>query len=152
MIMTPQKVEWLWREMQKYRTLFSDLTRGDVSNFAALVIDANSLWFEVVHDNVIIGVVYFTELERVIDCETHCIFFDRRTMDKIELCRKIIKFMFRRFPLNRITATIPSPYYLTLRLAKKLGFQQEGIKRQSQLMGNNWVDEVIFGLLRSEVL
>lgn len=151
MHMTPEKVKWLWDEMSKYRTLFSDLTRGSAENFTALLIDPNSLWFEVFSETQLVGIIYFTSMQWEIDCEAHLVFFDRKPREKTLLCRLVAKWMFDNFPLNRITATIPHIYHWTLRLAVAIGFKLEGTKRQSQLMGNKWIDEVIFGLLRSEV-
>ena len=151
MVMSKEKLQWLWTEMQKYRTLFSDLTRGDLDNFAGLVLSNDSIWFEVYAHDVLVGIIYFTEMHLVIDCETHLIFFDRKPKEKTELCKQVARWMFDNFPINRITATIPKIYWATIALAKAIGFQVEGRKRQSQLMGNRWVDEVILGLLRSEV-
>ena len=151
MVMTREKIRWLWDEMQKYRTLFSDLTRGDVENFSALVLDQDSVWFEVYSADVLVGIIYFTDMSLVIDCSAHIIFFDRKPKEKAELCRQVARWMFDNFPINRITATIPRIYWATIALAKAIGFQVEGKKRQSQLMGNKWVDEVILGLLRTEI-
>lgn len=151
MDMTVEKVQWMWTEMCKYRTLFSDLTRGSAENFTALITDPTSFWIEVWNEKELCGLMYFTNMQWKIDCEAHLVFFDRKPREKAMLCRLVAKWMFDNFPLNRITATVPHIYHYTLRLTAAIGFTQEGIKRQSQLMGNQWVDEIIFGLLRSEV-
>lgn len=151
MIMSREKIEWLWTEMQKYPTLFSDLTKGDKDNFASLVLDRNSIWFEVLNGETLVGVIYFTEMHQRIDCAAHLIFFDRKLPEKIGICREVAKWMFDNFPINRITAVVPRIYWATIKLAKSIGFTPEGRKRKSQLIGNRWVDEDILGLLRSEV-
>jgi RimJ/RimL family protein N-acetyltransferase len=51
-----------------------------------------------------------------------------------------------------MTATIPAIYHTTVRLLKRMGFKEEGRKRQSLLMYGNKVDEMIFGLLAVEIL
>lgn len=149
--MTPEKTVWLWEEMQKYRTLFSDLTRGKYDNFAALVTDTNSIWFEIIEEDQTVGIVYFMSMNRVVDCEAHIIFFDRKLDSRVELCKAITKWMFDNFPLNRISAIVPEIYFYTVRLAKRIGFQKEGVKRQALLMQNRWIDQIMMGLLRSEV-
>jgi Acetyltransferase (GNAT) domain len=151
--LTVEKIRWLWDEMNKYKSLFSSLTIGDINNFAAVFAQPDSIWFDVQdeHGNTV-GILSMTDLKRVIDCEVHMMFFDRKPHEKVHLCKLLIEYVFEQFPLRRMTATIPSIYYSTVRLVQKIGFHEEGRKAQSQLIGNRWVDEVIFGLLRQEVL
>lgn len=147
------KTLWLWSEMNKYKSLFSDLTRGDIQNFINILVQRDSYWMEAVDENDrMVGLLYVTQLSRTIDCEVHLIFFDRKPAEKVFLCKQVVKWIFERFPLRRMTATIPSIYYRTIKLAHSVGFKEEGRKRESQLMGNKWVDEVILGILRSEVV
>lgn len=152
LILTYEKVGWIWTEMQNYRSLFSDLTRGDVNNFWNLISMPDSYWVEISGaDENLVGIVYVTNIQQILDADVHLIFFDRRPAEKTELCKKIAAFLFDKFHFHRMTATVPVIYYATVRLAQKIGFQMEGKKRQSQLMGNRWVDEVILGLLYNEV-
>lgn len=153
MLMTPEKVAWLWEEMHKYRSLFSTLTENDLRNFTAIMALPDTLWTEAIdEDENIIGILYVTDLARTIDCEVHIMFFDRKPAEKVHLCKQALAWVFERYPLRRMTATIPSIYYRTIKLAKNIGFKEEGRKRESQLLGNKWVDEVILGILRHEVL
>lgn len=152
MIFSHEKIGWLWMQMQRFRTLFSDITKNDADNFYNLLILPNSYWIEILDsENYIIGVVYVTGMQQVVDADVHLMFFDRRPAEKVELCKKIAGWLFDTFHFHRLTATIPMIYYATVRLAEKIGFVHEGRKRQSQLMGSRWVDEVILGLLYSEV-
>jgi RimJ/RimL family protein N-acetyltransferase len=150
---THDKIAWLWSEMNKYRSLFSDLTRGSHVNFSNMIIQPDTLWFEVVdeQDNWV-GLLYVMHMSRVIDCEVHILFFDRKPAEKVHLCKQVVQWVFEHYPLRRMTATIPHIYYRTIKLAKSIGFKEEGRKRESQLMGNKWVDEVILGILRHEVV
>lgn len=153
LLLDPIKVLWIWEEMNKYRSLFSDLTKGDLKNFTVLLSQPDSLWFEVIDEtSKIVGIMYLTHMHRVIDCEVHIIFFDRKPAEKVRLCRQVLSWVFERYPFRRMTATIPSIYYRTIKLAMNVGFKEEGRKRESQLMGNRWVDEVILGILRHEVI
>lgn len=153
LIVTPEKVAWLWQEMNKYRSLFSDLTKGDLHNFTSMLAQPDSLWFEVIDDkDDIVGILYVMGMAQVIDCEVHILFLDRKPAEKVHLCKQVVVWVFERYPFRRMTATIPSIYYRTIKLAKNIGFKEEGRKRESQLMGNKWVDEVILGILRHEVL
>lgn len=147
------KVEFLWKEMSKYKTLFSDFTRGNQANFLALLSDPYTYWIEILDERgSIVGVLYLTGLMQVIDANIHAIIFDRKATDKVAICKEVIEHMFDRFPaLHRITATFPIIYGMTERLVRKIGFKFEGRKREVQLIGGKWVDEVTFGLLASEV-
>jgi RimJ/RimL family protein N-acetyltransferase len=152
MILSLEKIRWLWTECNKYRSLFSDFTRGHVDNFVALLMNGGTFWMEVVNEQgTIVGVIYLTDLRQIIDYGVHIIFFDCKLSEKVPLCKVVAKWIFDEFPCHRLTAIIPGKYYTTLRFIRKLGFVEEGRKRQSQLMSSRWDDEVIFGLLRSEV-
>lgn len=153
MELTKLKIEWLWAELCKYKTLFSDFTRGRQDNFMALLADPFTYWIEIVDDRgSIVGILYLTGLSALVDCNIHALIFDRKSTDKAVVCKAIIKHMFEKFPaLHRITATFPIIYGMTNRLVRKIGFTFEGRKRQAQLIGGKWVDEVTFGILASEV-
>lgn len=151
MELTPEKAEAIWSMLQRYRTLFSDLTRGDVANFVQVLTAPHTMWFEVVDHNVIIGIIWFGDLWKVTDCSAHMVFFDRRPAEKAELCRELVKWMFKKFPLRRITVMPPAIYHATLRLLQKIGFKQEGCIRSAILLGGKWNDQMIFGILRDEV-
>lgn len=147
---TPDKAKWLWDEMNKYRTLWNDFTRNDFNSWLDQILRLDSFWLEVTKDGEPCGVVYWTDLWQFIDVNVHCMFFDRDLASKTELCRMIAVWFFNKFPeATRMTATIPAIYHTTSRLLKRLGFKEEGRKRESLLMYGNKVDELIYGLLAS---
>lgn len=151
--MTPEKAKWLWEEMNRYRTLWNDFTRNDYDSWFDNLVRKDSFWLEVLKDGVPVGVVYWTDLYQIIDLNVHCMFFDRDLATKTDLCRSIAQWFFLHFPeATRMTAIIPSIYHTTIRLLKRLGFKEEGRKRESLLMYGNKVDELIFGLLASGML
>jgi RimJ/RimL family protein N-acetyltransferase len=151
MVLTPPKVTWLWRQMNRHRTLFSDLTRGSVENFVALVQMPHSYWMEVTRNGEIIGVIYVEQLNLVTDCEAHVAFFDRKLADKVTLAQAALQHVFDKFGVHRITVRMPKMYWTTVRFAKNVGFQYEGTRRQVYLIGGHWQDEVILGILNGEV-
>lgn len=150
--LTLPKMKWIWDEMCKYRTLFSDFTRGDPNVFYELIASPNTLWVEVKEGEATVGLVYWMGIENLIDVEVHILFFDRKPAEKAALCREIAKWFFQTWPgSHRLTVVVPEIYHATVRLALKVGFKREGKKRQSQLMGGKLVDEIIFGLLVEEL-
>lgn len=150
----PGKAKWLWEEMQKQKSLFSDFTRGNVELFIDLLEDPYSFWLEVIDENdSTIGIMYLTELNQVTDANIHLMFLDRKASEKAELVKEMVELVFKRFSsLNRITASFPEIYHATIRLARRAGFVEEGRKRQVTIMGGKPQDEMIFGILAQEAL
>lgn len=151
MTLSPDKLRQVWRMLRKQRTLFSDLTSGDVGNFVASVTSSNSVWFEVRQNGVIVGIIWFGDLHLVTDCLAHMVFFDREILDKKEVCIAAMKWMFRNFPLQRMSVTPPVMYKKTINFLKIVGFKQEGLKRRGSLIGGRWWDLAMFGITRIEV-
>lgn len=149
--LSPQKVDALWLQLQKYRTLFSDITKGDKSNFIRVITAPHTMWFEVVEYDVIVGIIWFGELWQVTDCVAHMVFFDRQPSEKIELCKAVVRWMFDNFPLQRMSVTPPAIYHATIRVLEKIGFKREGCKRDAVLLGGKWNHQLLFGILRHEV-
>lgn len=153
--LTYEKANWIWDQISKFRVLFSDLTRGDSRNFQALLEDPFTYWLEIIDKDTkeITGLIYLTGMYEVVDAQVHILFFDRKPAEKLALCKMIAKFLFIHFPqLHRLTAAMPELHYNTIRLAKKIGFKDEGRRRQVRLIGGRWIDEVVLGLLASEAL
>ena len=150
MRLTWHKLGLLWEKISSYRTLFSDLTRGDFRNFVMFLTEGDSVWLEIRERDTLVGIVCLTNMKQVVDCEAHIIFFDRDLAGKDELCKKITAWVFDTFPLNRVTVTVPRMYFATIRLVKAIGFVEEGRKRAAVLIRNRWDDLFIFGITREE--
>ena len=146
-----EKIAILWSKLEQHKTLFSDLTRDDFDNYVRLLVQPHTYWLEIYAGDDLLGIVYFDGLESGIEAYTHLVLFDRKPAEKLHVCKAIMEHMFREFPLNRISAYTPDIYFATIRLFKRLGFKQEGVKREAVLLGGRWVDIVTMGILRSEV-
>lgn len=151
MELDPDKTKWLWEECQKYPTLFSDLTRGSLDNFMGLLQAPHTFWMEVYDQRNLVGLIYLMGLDQVVDIEVHVLFFDRRTKDKIALCRALVRWVFQEFKPHRLSACMPVIYHAVIRLAKGVGFKIEGTRREAALLGGQWVDELQLGLLAKEM-
>lgn len=151
MTMTWPKLLLLWGQLKRFRTLFSDLTRGDLENFIRYVSNRSTFWLEIWKDKELVGIVTLEDMHLVVDAEAHVLFMDRDLAEKVPVCRAIISWLFTTFPLKRLTVQVPSMYYATIRLVRNLGFKSEGKKRQAVLIGGKWLDVYVLGLLREEV-
>jgi RimJ/RimL family protein N-acetyltransferase len=145
-----EKLAQLWATISKFRTLFSDLTNGDIDNFLRFITTGHSIWLEVYEKGALVGIVSLTNMEKVVDTDAHVIFFDKDLTDKVEICRLITKWTFKKFPLQRITVEVPYFYYSTLRLVRGIGFRDEGEKRNAVLIRGRWANVYILGITRQE--
>ena len=144
------KVLLLWHRLKRYRSLFSDLTRGDVDNFVRYISSRDTFWLEIWSTTEFVGVVVLENMHKVVDVDAHVLFVDKDMAGKVPVSQEIIKWVFNHFPLQRMTVEIPTWYHTTIRFVRDLGFKQEGKKRQAVLIGGKWSDVYIFGMTRSE--
>jgi RimJ/RimL family protein N-acetyltransferase len=64
--------------------------------------------------------------------------------------QRFIDYLFINYDLNKISLEVLSTNIRAYNLYKKLGFVQEGIKRQEVLKQNQFVDSIIMSLLKTE--
>lgn len=62
----------------------------------------------------------------------------------------LLRYAFEELRLNRIAVAVLSYNHASLRVFEKLGFKQEGIRRQAIYKNGVYNDTIVFGLLRSE--
>ncbi len=67
-----------------------------------------------------------------------------------EVVKALIEYCFLNLRLNRISAEIFSINKASIHLFENLGFNREGIIRQSVIKDNKYIDEYVYGLLRDE--
>lgn len=150
MVLSWQKFHNLWQTLSQFRTLFSDLTRGDEANFMRFITEPNSIWLEICEEETLAGIVCFTRLERIVDADAHILFVDRDLADKVPVCKAIVSWAFDNLPLQRISVQTPFYYYATIRMVKEVGFKIEGEKRKAVLIKGRWANVCQLGILRSE--
>ena len=64
-----------------------------------------------------------------------------------EAIQKTILIAFHDMEIHRITAHIMPENIASLRLVERLGFEREGIARQSALIRGTWEDHVVYSIL-----
>lgn len=155
MSMTWPKLRLMWEQLQQFRTLFSDLTKGDLDNFLRYVGQETTLWLEIWEEKQaknpeLIGLFMCENLHHIVDIDAHVLFFDRDVSGRTSVCKAIASWLFATLPIQRITVQPSQLAYAAIRLVRNMGFKQEGKKRQALLLGGKWVDVYIFGLTRQE--
>lgn len=151
--LTPQKLAWIWDMVKSYKTLHSDYGDKTGNTFVNRITSNSSVWFQVMQGDVMVGVVFADLMNGWTDMEGHFFFFDKKPTEKIKVCQNLLKWLFVEFPsLDRISVNVPSIYFSTKRLVLRLGFKEEGAKRNGTRIGGRTHDLVAYGILREDVL
>ena len=64
--------------------------------------------------------------------------------------RHFLLYLFEKYNLNKVSLEVLGTNNRALHLYRKLGFKQEGIKRQEVLKGSEYVDSIMMSILKSE--
>lgn len=104
------------------------------------------------HPDQIIGTVCYRDIKRAgfFSCETGYK-FDHRYWHHgyaSETLEKTIDLMFYEEHLHRIQASVMPENDASIHLLESLGFEQEGIARQSALVCGQWQDHIRYALIR----
>lgn len=67
-----------------------------------------------------------------------------------ESCKLIINYGFDKLKFRKIYADTDADNLISQKLLKKLGFKVEGVIREKNLVHGKWMNEIDFGLLKSE--
>lgn len=147
------KIGELWNEFKRHDVLFMDEIKGDPEAFIDIMLNPRSMWMEVFsleHDKPI-GIISLSNIIPGFDATGHFAFWDGKGSGRENLALHVAQWLFNRYRLRRMTAMIPLNQKGVIRFTKRLGFQQEGVKREGTLRHDQWIDLAIFGLLHSEL-
>ena len=67
-------------------------------------------------------------------------------------CKALINHIFDEMKLNRVQITVATENMKSQAVAERLGFTREGIQREGELHSRGFVDLVVYGLLKSDVM
>lgn len=65
--------------------------------------------------------------------------------------QKFLPFVFENYSVHKISLEVLSTNHLAISLYRKLGFIQEGIKREEVLKNDEWVDSIVMSILETEL-
>lgn len=149
-----KKIADMFVESSKHDVLFSDFTKGNLESFVTLFLNPRSVWFEIrrVMDQKIIGGAYLTDVILHFDADGHFTVWDSIGAGREPIFLELMRFVMRRYNLKRLSAWVPAYQSGTIRMAKRLGFQEEGRKRDAILhKEGEWVESILFGILWEEL-
>lgn len=67
-----------------------------------------------------------------------------------EVLPEVVRFGFKRMGLHRIDALVDTENLASIRVLERLGFQREGVMRESTYTNGRFSDTAVFGLLEHE--
>lgn len=158
MNITPNTLRVLWEKSKVYPTLFNHDINNDFNKFCNLFLSqspdgslkSNGIFYVI--DN-FVGVFYLTDIVPALDADAHYAFFDRRHRGRVDLVKKMLTYLFNEFGFRRLSTSIPSYAHTNInRFVARLGFKQEGTKRDSMLHDGNVFNESLYGILRKDIL
>jgi hypothetical protein len=146
--METKEIEALWNKMQQADYSFDDRMRNRPDLFVVSLF--NGTHFLNLDD---IGLVTLTGLVPGSDVVVHTTIWGKQDSRRVlSLFHNALELIFKEFGLVRIT-TIAADYHPQgIRLAKLMGFTEEGRMRKAILFKNVWYDAIIYGILREEIL
>jgi hypothetical protein len=95
---------------------------------ARLVNPTGKSW-EVYRDSELVGLLHADEITPKVDARCHFIFFDRSLVDKRELCRATMKWLFEHYDLHILRVEIPTY------AAKLAGFARKALSFKYEAEG-----------------
>ena len=146
--MTPKKVSELWESARQHDVLFSDYTEGKVEPFLSVLMNPSSVWLEIFRetDSKPVGAAYISNVIPRFDAKGHFAVWDKIAGGREEIFFSIMDWMFLRFGLRRISVEVPAYQSGVIRFSKRLGFKEEGTKRDGVLHKGVWMPLKLFGI------
>ena len=149
LVLTPERVEKLWEQVQQFPIIFDDFGKGDYKSFVAKLTDRRNAFVDIGPG---LGLACLMGIRPRLDATVHVVMFDRKLRGRESTFKEILAYAFERLALRRITAVVSSDATLAAALAQRLGFHREGTMRQAMLREGHYVDVEIYGLLREELV
>jgi ribosomal-protein-serine acetyltransferase len=136
-----------------------DSTRGpsDIEAFRvrtqAQEHDGSGLARVIEHAAAVSGIVSFNQID-LFNRRAELGYWIDRTLEGRGICRQacsaVIRYAFEELDLNRISIFAAVDNRRSRALAERLGFTQEGVRREAEWLYDHFVDHALYGLLRRE--
>jgi hypothetical protein len=152
-LFTNDKIVQLWSEASQHEVLFNDFTAGKIEPFILLMLNPRAVWIEFVRltDRRAVGVGYLTEVIPNFDALAHFSFWDSIARGREPLVQATMAWFFDRYNLHRLSVEVPPYQSGVIRFIKRLGFVQEGERREAIVHKGKWMPLELFGILKDDV-
>lgn len=99
------------------------------------------------------GVIGFHSINRSIKEISIGYWLSQKSLGKgliTRACKELINFAFNNYKMNRVEIRCAEDNFKSRAIPERLGFTQEGIIRDGELLNDGYVDLVVYGLLKKE--
>jgi len=151
MVLDKDNINWLWANINKYDSLFSDFAQRDFGGFLKRLCDKDTVCFKISENSKDVGYIYLEQIQIMRDCKFHGATFDRQFKGKEEYAKAVIELAFDLFRLERMSASVPDYARYAKSFLGRLGFKKEGRIRRGFKHKGEWYDVYLYGILKSEV-
>ena len=148
LVLTEDKIRWLWDQMQQFPQLWDDFNRNDFDTFVAKLMYARNIFVDIGPG---IGIAAGMGVKPGLDMVIHLVMFDRRLRGREPTFLAILHEFVSLLKLQRVTAIIPQDCTLAIRLVKRLGFTEEGMLKNATIRDGKLLNVYVFGLLKDEL-
>lgn len=150
-----ERLRELWELLKPFDTLFGDFVNGDFEHFVRMFVmqDSNGvpvptgLFWDI--DDV--GMFSLTEIKPLDSGLAHFLFWDQKFKGREELCRGMIRYAFETYKFHRVRTEVGLFAPHTLNAVKRIGFVQEGRKRQAVMYKGDWFDVNTYSILKEDL-
>lgn len=146
--LTNEKVMSLWKKFQDFPKIFDDITKGDFNSYLRVLLDRRSLVYELGNE---VGIAAATEVVPGINANFHLVMLDRKLAGRESLIMWVIRDIFDKLALRRLTVAFPHDRATTKKLYERLGFRREGRLRSFFPYENELKDLLVYGILKEEL-
>jgi len=137
--------------------IYSDAAPMTPERVAQIVLSGAALWFDVFDLDLdeSVGLMSLSDFRsmpdgRPYEAEWHALVWDSHVGIRRGVARAALKAFFRLFKFHRIRVSIALKFGGTIRNAKRIGFVEEGVLRESARYNGVWYDQLVLSLLASE--
>lgn len=148
LVLTPEKLQWLWERMQEFPQAFDDFSKGSFDDFYKGFLVRSNIFIDIGPG---LGLGAGFGVRPGLDAVLHLVMFDKKLRGREWLFLDILGYFFDHLKLRRMTIIASDDNKTAIKLANRLGFKLEGTMRQSLLVDGKYIDQLIYGMLREEL-
>lgn len=149
--LSKEKLRYYYEKMKEFDVLFNDWIRGDETEFIHSFlrndgqggIEATGIIWEV--DDV--GIIFLTQIVPGAKANAHFTFWDKRLKGREDLVREFLEIGMKELQFKRVEVEIPFYAYPLFKFVEKVGFKNEGRKRNAILYKNQWFDTNLYSVI-----
>jgi hypothetical protein len=153
-----EKADFYYEIYKKFRILSDDYL-VEKEQFGEFLLNSGAVWFEVwnMDKNQSEGLVSLTDFVtslttgQLLSVNYHVALWDSRFKVRVPLHKAFIRVIFSTFRPHRLQVEIPLFAGGTIRMAKRVGFVEEGVKRKAKRYRGEWYGVLHMSILEDEV-